>query len=91
MLTVFKYELPADDMVELYLPEGARPLHFGNQFDKPCLWCLVDTQKPPVMHRFRFAGTGHPLDPLETKELQYIGTAQFSGGALIFHLFYVKP
>lgn len=92
MLTVFKYELPADDMVELDLPEGARHLHFGNQFDVPCLWCMVDTQKPKVKHRFRFAGTGHDdLSPYIAEELQFIGSAMFQGGSLVFHLFYVKP
>lgn len=91
MLTIHKYEVPLEEVVSLSLPEGAKFLHFDNQFDRPCLWCLVDTDKSKVLHKFRLLKTGYNLAPYLAEELQYIGTALFIDDSLVFHLFHIKP
>lgn len=86
MRTVFKYEIPFDGHAMLALPLGAELLHFGNQREIPTLWAMVDPEQPPTKHVFRLAGTGHEI---EEKIVKFIGTAQFAGGSLVFHLFEV--
>lgn len=86
MRAVFKYEVPIDDHVTLRLPVGAELLHFGNQRDVPMLWALVDPEMPKTERKFRMAGTGHAI---EEPNVRFVGTAQFSAGALVFHLFEV--
>ncbi len=83
--TVYKYELPFNENVELTLPEGAEVLCVQTQLGRPWLWARIDPKKPAVSQRcFRIAGTGHPLDEADGK---YIGTFQLQDGALIFHVF----
>ena len=84
-LKVWKYPVPFEDEFELDMPDGAELLHFGNQFEKGQLWALVDPSQPLAKRTFRVAGTGHSMDG--GLYYYYIGTAQFGGGALIFHLF----
>jgi hypothetical protein len=88
MLTVYKYEVPFDDEFTLELPTAARLLTFQAQHEKPCLWALVDSEARLTKRRFRLAGTGHDINEAE-RDLIYIGTAQFRGGSLVFHLFEV--
>jgi hypothetical protein len=84
MRTVFKYEVPIDDHVTLSMPVGAELLCFANQRDVPTLWALVDPGAAMVERRFLLVGTGHPVGG---EILRHVGTAQFRGGALVFHLF----
>jgi hypothetical protein len=88
MLTVHKYELPFHDEFSTPLPMGAKILTFQAQRETPCIWALVDPAAPEIKRRFRLAGTGHPIGH-EENGLRYIGTAQFRGGSLVFHLFEV--
>lgn len=85
MLTVFKYPVLMCNESTIDMPEGAKLLSFQSQYGEPVLWALVDPTKPNRARHFRLAGTGHPIDELRT--LHYVGTAQFSDGALVFHLF----
>lgn len=87
-LTVYKYEVPLTDEFALDLPMAAQVLSFQSQHEKPCLWALVDPERIPLKRHFRLAGTGHPLKHDE-RSLRFVGTAQFHGGALVFHLFEV--
>lgn len=84
MKTVFKYEVPLYDHVTMKLPAGAELLHFGNQREVPMLWALVDPSAATVERNFRVAGTGHAV---EEEIVRHIGSAQFGGGELVFHLF----
>uniref|UniRef100_A0A6M3Y387 DUF7352 domain-containing protein n=1 Tax=viral metagenome TaxID=1070528 RepID=A0A6M3Y387_9ZZZZ len=86
MHKIFKYPIPADDYLEIGLPEGAQILKVDCQFDKPYLWALVDPLAPTKVRKFRLVGTGHPIsEPLEN--LMFHGTFQLHGGSLIFHIF----
>ena len=87
MQTVWKYEINSDDYVSLNLPLGAKPLEVQKQHGHVYLWCLVDPQQTIHEKRtFRLAGTGHPIKD----NVDFIGTFQLDGGALVFHLFEVK-
>ena len=88
MKQVFKYPIPIRDDFSLALPGGARILDVQVQNGVGCIWALVDASIPPIMRRFRLAGTGHPLNE---PHLIHIGTFQLEGGALVFHLFEVEP
>ena len=89
MLTVWKYEITADDYITLRLPVGAKILSVQEQHGKPCMWCLVNDKETVHETRiFRFAGTGHPI---KDKHTNYIGTFQLFDGSFIGHIFEVLP
>ena len=86
VMRVFKYEIPIEDEPMVRLPVGALLLSVGNQAEKLFLWALVDPAVTATVRRyFRVAGTGHEIT--EANSLAFIGTVQFHGGALIFHVF----
>lgn len=85
-LSVWKFEIPIDDYVELQMPKGAKLLAFQTQNEVPCLWALVDPAAEIQKRRFRFAGTGHLISN-RPASLEYVGTCQMRGGAFVWHLF----
>lgn len=88
MNRVYKYILPLEDEVSMGLPRGSRILSVGTQpaFQHGiCVWVLLDPDvKEKVVHYFRIAGTGHPVDPEWTR---FIGTVIMANGELVFHVF----
>lgn len=88
-LTVHKYPvpIPLSDWFHLDLPSGARVLAVQMQYGHPMIWVLVDPTLPLTRRVFRLAGTGHPIDLVPEQRLEYVGTFQIDGGALIFHIF----
>ena len=87
METVFKYCIPIDDEFTLEMPMDAEILAFQVQHEVPCIWAKVDTRRQSETISFKMFGTGHPMEDTDT--LKYIGTAQMSGGSLVWHLFKV--
>lgn len=83
-MTIWKYQFAVEDEVVLRMPRGATVLSVQTQDGRPCLWALVDPQKPTVDRRFELYGTGHPVQGLVGK---HVGTFQMHGGALVFHMF----
>lgn len=84
--TIWKFELKNEGVQELKMPEGAEILTVQTQYEKPCLWALVNPDAEKVSRGFFIYGTGHPV-PKEPYPQKYIGTYQLSGGALVFHVF----
>ena len=84
MKTIHKYELVIDDRTEVRMPQGAEVLSVQCQYDKPCVWAMVDTEQPMQAHRFVVRGTGHPLTGAEGT---FLATVQMRGGGLVFHVF----
>lgn len=82
--TIWKYEIPIADLVEICMPEGAVVLHAGVQHDIPVMWARVDPAARMVVRKFRVAGTGHALEP-EVGE--HLGTFLLNGGQLVVHVF----
>jgi len=87
MKTIYKYPLPIDNLAEVRMPQGAVVLSIQCQHDKPCLWALVDADRPMQGRRFCVRGTGHQL---AGEEGAFIATFQMHGGALVFHVFEAK-
>ncbi len=87
MKRIFKYPIPFEDDITLQLPIKSKILTFQSQNGEPCVWVLVDDiyEDTKVSYRFRMIGTGHPIPDADS--LDYIGTAQFNNGRLVFHLF----
>jgi hypothetical protein len=83
-MNVFKYPIDPADVVEVELPEGAKPLHFDMQNGRFYLWALVDPERPTTTYRFRMAGTGHPIDTVG----DFVNTVLINGGQMVFHFFY---
>ncbi len=86
---IYKYPLALTPAQSIYLPEGAKILHFGNQNEIPTLWVEVDPDAAVELRYFRMVGTGHksPTDIMSV----YIGTASFNSGYLVWHLYEVSP
>jgi hypothetical protein len=88
MKTVWKFEIKPDDIIEISLPVGAKPLTVQEQNGGAQLWCLCNPNKTTYETRkFRLAGTGHII---YENILAFIGTFQLDNGSLVFHLFEVK-
>jgi hypothetical protein len=84
---VWKYPLPKHDKIAVVMPKGAVLLHFAAQEEQPTLWAWCDPEETEKeTRRFLLIGTGREVDTSQTM-LDYVGTAQFLGGQLIFHLF----
>jgi hypothetical protein len=82
MLTVRKYPFTVDDRVEIAMPAGARILKVECQGETPCVWALVNPDRPLERRRFRIVGTGMEiLDDLG----RHIAT--FQHGRFVWHVF----
>jgi hypothetical protein len=84
MRTVYKYPFQVADRFTLELPEDFWPLSVQVQDGVPCLWVLMDTEKPRATFTFSVFGTGRPI----RKGLDidgYIGTFQMP--PFVWHLF----
>lgn len=86
MITVHKYTLPIDDVVEICTHVGAELLHVAVQYSNPVLWVRVDTEAPAQARRLRIAGTGH-----RDARGDYVGTFMSGDGQLVFHVFDLGP
>lgn len=86
MKKIYKYPIAVDDTQAVKMPEGAEILTVQLQGGFPCLWALVDTEKPIKEFYIKTFGTGHEV-PETGYERKYIGTYQLEGGALVFHVF----
>ncbi|PID86399.1 hypothetical protein CSB08_00235 [Candidatus Gracilibacteria bacterium] len=84
MYTVYKYEVPIEDYFSLQIPKGSEILSFQTQRSTPCIWVKVDPENTTEERKFRFLGTGHPI---EEENLSFIGTIKLHQGGLVFHLF----
>jgi hypothetical protein len=90
MKTIYKYALP--DGVGHYtwgfgipMPEGADIIAVQYQPGSgPCLWAIVDKDKPVVTRRFGIIGTGWEIPEGEVL-IKYLGTWQSNG--FVWHLF----
>lgn len=86
--TIWRYELPIQDIVELTMPIGAQVLavqkrdEYRKRID---LWALGSPDLKAFEKRtFRVIGTGNPVPAVP---LRYVGTVQIEYGTLVFHVF----
>ena len=84
-MTIFKYSLDrssSEPEQELSLPLGARILCVQIQDSVLCLWALVKQHAHAEIRTFVICDTGEEID---SRNLKYIGTYQFTGS--VGHVF----
>lgn len=88
MKKIYKYPIEIQDEQVVLLPTGAKILTVQTQGGKAFLWAMVNPTMPNDMAvTIRIFGTGHTIQ--DADRLEYIGTIQMCGGALVFHVFKV--
>lgn len=91
---IWKFEIPLHsfgvmmrDSFEVLMPDRAKILSVQLQNDKPVFWALVDPDEPRHDRFFRVIGTGHLVEDFP---VDYVGSFQTAGGALVWHLFELR-
>lgn len=88
MKKIYKYPIEIQDEQVVLLPTGAKILTVQTKSGKAFLWAMVNPTMPNDMAvTIRIFGTGHTIQ--DADRLEYIGTIQMCGGALVFHVFKV--
>ena len=87
MKAIWKFEIPIGEKVQISMPIGAQIIAFQTQFDKQCIWAIVELGVEFEVRRFVIVGTGQKFEKIPG---QYIGTAQMIVGTLIWHLFEIR-
>lgn len=85
---IWKYNVDLTNEVTIKMPIGAEILAVQNQHDIPRIWVLVDPDAEQEVRTFYIHGTDHEVTDVENKK--FIGTFQYHGGDLAFHLFEVE-
>lgn len=97
MKTIYKHTLTEpDDFQEAILPADAKFLTAREQKDKVCIWYETDTdthQGNQATYEFAIYGTGHDIGRRWSRDREqvYLGTCSLHDGALIFHVYHLKP
>lgn len=85
MKTIYKYPLDLQTEQIIKMPVGFQLLDMQNQDGVPCIWALVNGDNALIYVKFFMYGTGEKINHTD---LNYLGTFQFAGGNLVFHVFY---
>ena len=87
MKSIWKFDVSIGDRIQISMPKGAEIIDFKTQFDKPCIWAIIELGVDFEVRHFRIIGTGQKFKEIPG---EYIGTAQMIAGTLIWHLFEEK-
>jgi len=60
---IWKYPLETTDGQTIRMPKDSQILCVQTQFDRPCLWALVDPNQPLEDRHILIFGTGHTFFP----------------------------
>ncbi len=85
-MQIWKWPLEVTDLQQVQMPRGAKVLSVQMQYGRPKVWALVDEREPQEPRSFATFGTGNPLPP-DGHYGRFLGTYQFHGGNLVFHVF----
>lgn len=89
MRTIYKYPFNIGDRFVVSMPAGAVVLSCQVQAGTPCLWAMVETDRPPELRVFGVFGTGHPLPADLGPDSEFLGTLVM--GRLVWHVWELKP
>lgn len=81
MRRILKFKL--GPTTRLKLPADAQLLHVQEQDGQLMLWVLAEQNAPLMARIFHVYLTGDEVPD----DLTFVGTATFSGGALVYHVF----
>ena len=97
MRTIWKFPFEVDDDIEIEMPAYSSILHvesqpqyeavLGNEVhrkEQPCLWAIVNSDRPMIKRRFIIVGTGNPMPESHGG---HVASFQMHGGKLVWHLF----
>ncbi|MBR1525214.1 MAG: hypothetical protein IJ640_00950 [Prevotella sp.] len=87
MRTIYKQELPIEDVQEVEIFKGATILHIGVQRGRPCMWYECDTDAPRTTMTIMCYGTGHPMPDKDEADLNYLGTVLLHDDRAVFHFY----
>jgi|HubBroStandDraft_1064217.scaffolds.fasta_scaffold239859_1 hypothetical protein len=87
-MRIFKYPFVITESQFIQLSKDAQILSVQLQFDIPCLWALIDENKPLESRRLIIHGTGNPIDSMDNES--YLGTIQMKEGQFVWHIFISK-
>lgn len=90
--SVWKYPLGnwETGMFSAEMPRGAEVLSLQWQHDELCMWALVNPDAMVEQRHFIIVGTGHEVTGDDSiSSSSFVGTFQYLGGDLIFHVFEV--
>ncbi len=82
-MEVWKFNLWPLALRKIYMPEGAKVLHVGNQHDEITLWALVDPDSDLEERWFLVVGTGHSMPDAE---FDHLGTV-ITHDKFVWHVF----
>lgn len=80
---VWKFTLERATRNDVRMPADATVVMVAAQFEKPCIWLLVDPERELVIRRFGVAMTGQTFDE---SECRYVGSFMLQGGAFLGHV-----
>lgn len=84
MKTILKYELE-EGMNVILTPKHSLPMSVESQYNKPVLYCLVDTETELVERTFEVVGTGLPIES-DLHLSEYIGTVMLNNESFVLHV-----
>lgn len=87
-LQIWKYQIQGNSH-SIEMPMGAQILTVQLQFDKPCIWAVVNPLNDLEERHFEIYGTGQDINCEQSVgfKRKYINTFQINGRRLVFHLF----
>lgn len=83
MKTIFKYQIPVQDLDTRKLPDEFEALSLQVQGNIIALWAYVDDSKGESMYNIKIVGTAHEFP--DRNKWHYLGTAQMS--PFVWHVF----
>jgi hypothetical protein len=86
---ILKYVVKLDEIKDVTfvpMPRGARVLKVVNQHNRLTFYADCDEKQGTAKHKFRIAGTGHPLGVM-SPNARYVNTVLFDGGSLVLHVY----
>jgi len=87
MKAIWKFPILVVDNQQIAMPEGAEILCVQMHRGEPCLWAMVNPDRPKEQRAVEVFGTGNPIKSDMGTSRKYIGTFQMLAGDLVFHVF----
>lgn len=85
MKTIWKFELPEDDIIPVQMPMGAKILSAKAIDGRIFVWAEVEDDAPSEERLFEVFGTGHPMVSEMGTEREFVQTVFM--GWLVFHVY----
>lgn len=90
MRVIYKYPFGVSTFLKIEMPESAEILsvQIDNKTGIPCLWAIVDTDKPKINYYFSILGTGETAPISSYSKENHVSTFQEDG--FVWHMFIKK-